>query len=231
MDNPAALHRIQVGVPATVEHSSEAGPETGKRVAETTQVHKVILALHVNWPSSCFPEFYYIYGRVAFEDASKGPATSYLAGTDDKLCAVFEKQGLGRPKPHSCLVCLNPISSKMRKFMIAFRLIALNAMKASEEISEEQARQVCFASTPSRCCTFLNIHLVSCCLIWSMPTRSFSVVWVKVQRIAIEYVIAMCVSILFTRTCISYDLLRCKIMICSNLMAGFHAERLPPLFA
>ena len=38
MDHPAALHRIQVGVPATVEHSSEAGPETGKWVAETTQV-------------------------------------------------------------------------------------------------------------------------------------------------------------------------------------------------
>jgi len=37
MDHPAALHRLQVGVPATVEHSSEAGPETGKWVAETTQ--------------------------------------------------------------------------------------------------------------------------------------------------------------------------------------------------
>jgi len=38
MDHPAALHRLQVGVPATVEHSSEAGPETGKWIAETTQV-------------------------------------------------------------------------------------------------------------------------------------------------------------------------------------------------
>ena len=38
MDHTAALHRIQVGVPATVEHSSEAGPETAKWVAETTQV-------------------------------------------------------------------------------------------------------------------------------------------------------------------------------------------------
>ena len=40
MDNPAALHRINVGVPATVEHSSEAGPETGKWIAETTQVRQ-----------------------------------------------------------------------------------------------------------------------------------------------------------------------------------------------
>lgn len=38
MDCPAALHRLKVGVPATVEHSSEAGPETGKWIAETTQV-------------------------------------------------------------------------------------------------------------------------------------------------------------------------------------------------
>lgn len=38
MDHPAALYRIKVGVPATVEHSSEAGPETGKWIAETTQV-------------------------------------------------------------------------------------------------------------------------------------------------------------------------------------------------
>ncbi|TFK20266.1 vps28 protein [Coprinopsis marcescibilis] len=37
MDHPAALHRIKVGVPATVEHSSEAGPETAKWVAATTQ--------------------------------------------------------------------------------------------------------------------------------------------------------------------------------------------------
>jgi hypothetical protein len=39
MDHPAALHRIKVGVPATVEHSSETlGPDAGKWIAETTQV-------------------------------------------------------------------------------------------------------------------------------------------------------------------------------------------------
>jgi hypothetical protein len=42
MDCPAALHRLVVGVPATVEHSAEAGAgegeEIGKWVAETTQV-------------------------------------------------------------------------------------------------------------------------------------------------------------------------------------------------
>lgn len=40
MDHPAALHRLTVGVPATVEHSAEAedgGAEKGKWVAETTQ--------------------------------------------------------------------------------------------------------------------------------------------------------------------------------------------------
>jgi ESCRT-I complex subunit VPS28 len=38
MDYPAALHRIQVGLPATVEHASEGGVETAQAVAETTQV-------------------------------------------------------------------------------------------------------------------------------------------------------------------------------------------------
>jgi ESCRT-I complex subunit VPS28 len=45
MEQPAALHRLTVGVPATVEHSSEAsdgGAETGKWVAETTQVRRGI---------------------------------------------------------------------------------------------------------------------------------------------------------------------------------------------
>lgn len=41
MDHPAALHRLTIGVPATVEHSSEAtegGSEIAKWVAETTSV-------------------------------------------------------------------------------------------------------------------------------------------------------------------------------------------------
>ena len=40
MDHPAALHRLRVGVPATVEHASEqgGGTETAQAVAETTQV-------------------------------------------------------------------------------------------------------------------------------------------------------------------------------------------------
>lgn len=41
MDHPAALHRLLLGVPATIEHASEpsegSGAETGKWVAETTQ--------------------------------------------------------------------------------------------------------------------------------------------------------------------------------------------------
>ena len=44
MDHPAALHRLNVGVPATVEHSSEAtegGSEIAKWVAETTSVCRI----------------------------------------------------------------------------------------------------------------------------------------------------------------------------------------------
>lgn len=55
MDCGAALHRLNVGVPATVEHSSEEGVETAKWVAETTQVRssstRVRLARGVHCPA------------------------------------------------------------------------------------------------------------------------------------------------------------------------------------
>lgn len=40
MELPAALHRLQVGVPATVEHASDTteGADNAKYVAEATQV-------------------------------------------------------------------------------------------------------------------------------------------------------------------------------------------------
>jgi len=63
MDHPAALHRLNVGVPATVEHSAEAadgGAETGKWVAETTQVGLSILEerrMAENWRDQSFITF------------------------------------------------------------------------------------------------------------------------------------------------------------------------------
>lgn len=60
MDHPAALHRLKVGVPATVEHSSEAGPETGKWVAETTQVRHVLSS---RFPGLRLAELHHLHGR------------------------------------------------------------------------------------------------------------------------------------------------------------------------
>ena len=46
MDHPDALHRLKVGVPATVEHASEGGDaqQTSKGVAETTQVRSITIS-------------------------------------------------------------------------------------------------------------------------------------------------------------------------------------------
>jgi ESCRT-I complex subunit VPS28 len=63
MDHPAALHRLKVGVPATIEHSSEAGPETSKWVAETTQVRSDHLDELLFLIRMCAAEFYHLYGR------------------------------------------------------------------------------------------------------------------------------------------------------------------------
>jgi hypothetical protein len=95
MDNPAALHRIQVGVPATVEHSSEAGPETGKWVAETTQVCLLNL-LYIVIPMRALPEFHHFHGRPEAPHESERPITSYSPGTCDWICTIQRKQRLGR---------------------------------------------------------------------------------------------------------------------------------------
>lgn len=47
MDCGAAAHRLEVGVPATVEHSSEDGAEITKWVAETTQVSYFLFPLAI----------------------------------------------------------------------------------------------------------------------------------------------------------------------------------------
>lgn len=62
MDHPAALHRIKVGVPATVEHSSEAGPETGKWIAETTEVRPSSSPADQLMGIESFTELHYFYG-------------------------------------------------------------------------------------------------------------------------------------------------------------------------
>ncbi|KAG6872970.1 hypothetical protein C0995_004509 [Termitomyces sp. Mi166 len=108
MDHPAALHRLKVGVPATVEHSSEAGPETGKWVAETTQ------------------------NFITFMDALK-----LRLRAKDQLHPILQElvTGYARFKGSK--------DWEGRSRMISW-LITLNGMKASEEITEEQSRQLLF---------------------------------------------------------------------------------------
>ncbi|KAF8632832.1 hypothetical protein AX15_001662 [Amanita polypyramis BW_CC] len=108
MDNPAALQRIKVGVPATVEHSSEAGPETAKWVAETTQ------------------------SFITFMDALK-----LRMRAKDQLHPLLQDLATGFARFKGSK------DWEGRSKMIAW-LITLNGMKASEEITEEQSRQLLF---------------------------------------------------------------------------------------
>lgn len=108
MDAPAALHRIKVGVPATVEHSSEAGPETGKWVAETTQ------------------------SFITFMDALK-----LKMRAKDQLHPVLQElmTNYARFKGSK--------DWEGRGKLVSW-LITFNGMKAAEEITEEQTRQLLF---------------------------------------------------------------------------------------
>ncbi|KAI0792207.1 vacuolar protein sorting-associated protein 28 [Abortiporus biennis] len=110
MDHPAALHRLKVGVPATVEHSSDtgSGPETGKMVAETTQ------------------------SFITFMDALK-----LRMRAKDQLHPLLQElvTGYARFKGSK--------EWEGRSKMVGW-LITLNGMKASEEITDEQSRQLLF---------------------------------------------------------------------------------------
>ncbi|KAB5596188.1 Vacuolar protein sorting-associated protein 28 [Ceratobasidium theobromae] len=108
MDHPAALHRVQVGVPATIEHSSEqqGSSETAKWVAETTQSFITFmdaLNLRLRAKDQLHPRLQELMtGYARFKDSAKW-------------------EGRGK---------------------IVSWLITLNAMKASDEITEDQARQL-----------------------------------------------------------------------------------------
>ncbi|PLW19842.1 hypothetical protein PCASD_17222 [Puccinia coronata f. sp. avenae] len=111
MEYRAAANRIRVGVPATVEHSSEESNESSKAsrgVAETTQ------------------------NFITFMDALKLKmrAKDQLHPLLSELMVGYSKfpksqEWEGRPK-------------------ILHWLITLNSMRASDEITDEQSRQVSF---------------------------------------------------------------------------------------
>src|ERR1700691_1442178 len=105
MDHPAALHRLQVGVPATVEHSSEAGPETGKWVAETTQVS----AIHCAFLSLSFSSF-----RI-YHDAYQLRVTFSFCPVISISARPFSHRHSDLPYPHLIHTqppCLNTSSTR-----------------------------------------------------------------------------------------------------------------------
>jgi len=108
MDHQAAHHRLKVGVPATVEHSSEAGPETGKWVAETTQ------------------------SFITFMDALR-----LKLRAKDQLHPILQELMTGYAR-------FKGSKDWEGRSRIVSWLITLNGMKASEEITEEQSRQLLF---------------------------------------------------------------------------------------
>lgn len=106
MDHPAALHRIKAGVPATVEHSSEAGPETGKWIAETTEVRSSTPPANQPMRIETFTELHYFYGWPQAANEGQRSATSYAPRTCHPICQIQGEQRLGRAKSDGFLVCI-----------------------------------------------------------------------------------------------------------------------------
>ncbi|TEB22096.1 vacuolar protein sorting-associated protein 28 [Coprinellus micaceus] len=109
--NTAALHRIKVGVPATVEHPGETGPETGKWVATTTQ--------------SCIT----LMDALKLKMRAKDELHTYL---QDLVTGFARFKGS------------KDWEGRKQDGILFYRLITLNGMKASAELSDEQARQFFF---------------------------------------------------------------------------------------
>lgn len=77
MDNPAAVHRLKVGVPATVEHGGGDGDgengsgEQGKWVAEVTQVRPLPALLAARPPLTSFSHRFRLQSFITLLDALK----------------------------------------------------------------------------------------------------------------------------------------------------------------
>lgn len=91
MDHPAALHRLNVGVPATVEHSSEAtegGSDMAKWVAETTSVCHVTSYPGPGCLTLTSLVVHHVYGCFEIEPKGQRSITPILDGFDEWLLAV-----------------------------------------------------------------------------------------------------------------------------------------------
>jgi len=93
MDCSGAVHRLRIGVPATVEHSSQGGVETSKWIAETTQVLKFTDTLN---PLTSITEFHYSLGCYQTKDEGERSAAAYYYGTDEWLFKIQQICRLGR---------------------------------------------------------------------------------------------------------------------------------------
>lgn len=122
MELPAALHRLQVGVPATVEHASDTteGADNAKYVAEATQVSL----------ETCV--FADIQAFITFMDALK-----LNLRAKDQLHPLLTEVMAGYAK-------FKDSAQWEGRAKIIHWLITLNAMKAADEITEEQSRQMLF---------------------------------------------------------------------------------------
>jgi hypothetical protein len=90
MDHPAALHRLKVGVRATVEHGSQKQPR-----------YVVIIILSIVLRLTCMhtTEFHHFHGRPEAPHAGKGSTASALTGACHEPCTLQGKQALGRSEP------------------------------------------------------------------------------------------------------------------------------------
>ena len=129
MDYSAALERVKVGVPATVEHpggdTGASGSETAKWVAETTEVRFYRLPCRLNSRTTS-------QSFITFMDGLK-----LNLRAKDRLHPLLQNVVTGYARFKGS----GGAQDEARSRLVGW-LITLNGMAASEMITEEQSRQV-----------------------------------------------------------------------------------------
>ena len=117
MDAPAAAHRLQVGVPATVEHAHGAAgsAEHARTVAETTQ------------------NFITLMDALKLKMHAKDQLHPLLSDLLASYTKVAHGAGAGASRERLLHWCVS-----------ADRLIELNKMNASDEVGDAQVREMLF---------------------------------------------------------------------------------------
>jgi ESCRT-I complex subunit VPS28 len=146
MNCPAAINRFRIGVPATIEHATASDLETGKSAKYVAETVQVVCSgrLHIDFQFSYCTALYHADGLSQVEHGGRGSDSSAAQRSDaSPEQSYYAACWFRRQDQDQDMVCGFEEGNDMHDMSMS-RLVTLNKMKASDEINEEQVRQLMF---------------------------------------------------------------------------------------